>query len=146
MAKNAPSSSVVINAEWRNKIPLSSQSPRNNSKRGRKCALGLTSCGGSSWYESTCVANIDREVLAESIDQPIDACGFNFAYAAKRKIPASASRPTSSRAHPIDPRVFVVIEFTGLRANRKIASESDKSRIRRMPDIFVPYRKSRMSA
>src|SRR5271156_700484 len=66
------------------------------------------------------MANMEREVLIDAPDQPIVACGFIFAYAAKRKIPASANRPASSSNHPIDPRVFVVIEIFSLLAQQRI--------------------------
>jgi len=43
------------------------------------------------------MANIESDVRIDALDQGMAACGFSFAYAAKRKIPARASRPTISR-------------------------------------------------
>src|SRR5271156_2701818 len=51
------------------------------------------------------MANSERDVLMEEPDQGMAACGFNFAYAAKRKIAARASRPSSRNVRARFPRV-----------------------------------------
>src|ERR1700722_9330170 len=60
------------------------------------------------------MANIESDVLIEAPDQPMAACGFNLAYAAKRKNPARASRPMINRIRPSDPRASFVIEYSQL--------------------------------
>jgi len=68
------------------------------------------------------MANRDSEVFTEERDQGMVACGFSFAYAAKRKIAANASRPKISSVRARLPRVsFGVI---GRRLGYWLKSES----------------------
>src|ERR1700723_2754449 len=51
------------------------------------------------------MAKSESDVLIEEPDQGMAACGFNFAYAAKRKIAARARRPSSRSVRARLPRV-----------------------------------------
>ena len=55
------------------------------------------------------MANRDSEVFTEERDQGMVACGFSFAYAAKRKIAANASRPKISSVRASPPRVSLAV-------------------------------------
>jgi len=81
-ATKAEIARVATSEETRRAIPVSSHSPKISSKGGNQCANGLTAHCGSIWYESTPIANIEREVLMEASDQGSPPWGLIFAYAA----------------------------------------------------------------
>lgn len=75
----AHTAKVERSEEKRSPIPLRSQMPKTNSNGGSRWANGLTAQGGSIWYESTPMANIESDVFTEATDQGMPACGFSFA-------------------------------------------------------------------
>ena len=127
--KKAPSSSVVIGLNSGSSTPLSSHSPRKSSNGGSRCAAGLTSCGGSNWYESTCMANSESEVLMEAPDQGIGGLRLQFGVRGEKKNRGQSQLPQDQQRASKTSARFVgchrwINSATGSKAYRKIVSES----------------------
>ncbi len=106
---------VERSPETRRATPVNSHSPSNSSNGGSNRANGLTAHGGSIWYESTPIANIESDVFTEAAVQGIPGCGFILAPAANRKMAASTTRPTirSIRPHLRRASLLIVVGSRG---------------------------------
>jgi len=145
---NAQINTVERSPEIRSATPVSNHSPSKSSNGGSSRANGLTAQGGSIWYESTPIANIESEVFTEPAVQGIPACGFILAPAANRKMAASTSRPRIRSILPHLRRASLLIVVgsrggdptIGSEANRKIVSGWATKRGPSPPADECPYK------